>query len=317
MFKLYDNDDYVNADGLYAFSDVEIKDTLDYYYGNFGFMNESGEIVIPAQYLYASQFSNGYAVVCTKWEKRDSCEPYYKEFNYIDKTGRIVFEQGFFEAHDFNLYGVAAVWRSPDIGTMCLIDKEGNEIEGTFFNHIGEYSNPEDRYFQFHSLNDFEGFFWDPPIGLYDTKERKAVFDEKYSDIEVINDDMFLVDEYTGKNPFDTQQKYINSKGEPLFKQQIGKGFCTVSIPNNYGYSIVSLVEYKLLPDTAASWVPIDGKKYERIRQYGVIDSSGEFVIQPKYERIKDLSEGRYECILFDEAEPTIIDVLTAKIQTK
>ncbi len=314
MIEMLYNSDYVNDDGLYAFSDVKIVSDIDYHYGNFGFMNEAGEIIIPAQYLYVSQFSNGYAVICTKWKMEKDGRPFFIEFNYIDKDGKVVFEKGFAEAHDFNLYGVAAVWKGPDAGEMCLIDKEGNEIEGSSFHVIGNYNEPEDRYYSFSSKEDNGDYFWGAPVGLYDTKERRVLFEDVYSDIDVINDDMFLAEVYTDKGCFDTQEIYINSKGEPIFKQQAEKGFWSVTVPDEHGDSIVSVAEYRLLPDNASSWIPFDGKKYERIIRYGVIDQRGDFIISAEYREIVRISEGKYRCTAFENGEEVVIDVLNKRI---
>jgi hypothetical protein len=58
-------------DGLYPFEDK----------GRYGFINQSGKVIVQGQYSFADQFYDGLAVVKEKGKK-----------GYIDKTGKMVIQ---------------------------------------------------------------------------------------------------------------------------------------------------------------------------------------------------------------------------------
>ncbi len=92
---------------------------------NFGFMNREGQLMIDADYSYASNFSNGLAVVVCN-----------DKFGYIDKSGQIVIDCVFDEAQDFN-QGIAIVEKD---GYFGLIGTTGDYILKPEFLDVGALS---------------------------------------------------------------------------------------------------------------------------------------------------------------------------------
>ena len=128
----------------------------------------------------------------------------------------------------------------------------------------------------------------------------RVVFPAIYQDIEVINENMFALSAYTGKHPLDYQMSYVDMNGTPLFPQQCGRGFCNVSVPDQQGISIVSVASYQQISDLSRGYVTINGKNYERVVRYGVIDGQGGYLLEPAYKYITE-KDGVFECTPFDD----------------
>ena len=89
---------------------------------SYGFMNREGQLMIDPDYSYASNFSNGLAVVV--------CDD---KFGYIDKSGVIVIDCVFDEAQDFN-QGTAIVEKD---GYFGMIGTTGDFILKPEFLDVG------------------------------------------------------------------------------------------------------------------------------------------------------------------------------------
>lgn len=83
--------------------------------GNFGFIDVNGRAVIPIEYNYAEDFSEGLAVVRHRTGK----------WGYIDTTGREAIPTQFNFAESFS-YGIAKVRLD---GKQGCIDKTGKWIK--------------------------------------------------------------------------------------------------------------------------------------------------------------------------------------------
>lgn len=111
--------------------------------GRYGFMNRDGEIMIPAQFEYASNFSNGLAVIAVQ-----------DKFGYIDKSGETVIECQFDEAQNF----VEARAIVEINGFFGVIDPTGNYILNPEFDDIGVISEglfyaEKNGFFQYFSVD--------------------------------------------------------------------------------------------------------------------------------------------------------------------
>ena len=93
--------------------------------GKYGFMDENGLPYIPPKFTYASNFSNGLAVV-TKDDK----------FGYVNKNGDLIIDYRFDDAQDF-MHGRAIVEIDGEVG---LIDPTGKFILEPNYLDIGSFS---------------------------------------------------------------------------------------------------------------------------------------------------------------------------------
>lgn len=93
--------------------------------GKYGFMDAEGLPYIPPKYTYASNFSNGLAVV-TESEK----------FGYVNKNGDLIIEYRFDDAQDF-MHGRAIIEEDRKVG---LIDPTGKYILDPIYEDVGSFS---------------------------------------------------------------------------------------------------------------------------------------------------------------------------------
>lgn len=79
----------------------------------YGYVNESGEFVIPPQFANAKGFSEGLAAVNIGWMR---C--------YIDSTGSIQIKLNYPEAQQFS-QGCSLLWSGPFAGGLAPVDLMG------------------------------------------------------------------------------------------------------------------------------------------------------------------------------------------------
>ncbi len=102
--------------------------------GKYGYRDKTGEFVIPPQFDYAGEFSEGLAVVglgkfpATKW-------------GYIDRAGKVVIPAQFDGAHDFS-EGMAAVGLG---GKLGYIDRTGKLVVPPQFDEAQKFSGGRAR----------------------------------------------------------------------------------------------------------------------------------------------------------------------------
>lgn len=98
--------------------------------GKFGFIDKTGNIVIPCQY------EDGYPY---NYDFKDGLAPVKKDgkWGYIDKEGNTVIPFIFYEAKHFD-GGLAPV--KNDIGRQIYIDRTGKKVIDKEFNHAAEFS---------------------------------------------------------------------------------------------------------------------------------------------------------------------------------
>lgn len=282
---------------LFAFSTIPPKNDLhpDDYFGNFGFKDKNGNVIIEPQYLSAKRFSCGLCPVCinmTWYHTNDNRKLYEMHWGFIDEMGKMRIPAMYREANNFNKYGVAVVLKEYD-GDWQFIDTSGNEI--AHFPYISEWSNINDRFIMYReNTNDDQK----NNNGLFDTKERKVVYPKLAYSYDIQANDRILVTMIDEERPYLKFQKYINSKGEDLYPWQVDKGFNEVSVPNKLGYSKVGVV--KAIERIDGDLVKIDTK-------YGVIDNKGKVVIPIKYDIIKNNNENVFYCTKGNDDEAEIV----------
>lgn len=159
------------------------------FYGNYGFIDLSGEYRIKPQYAYANNFSNGLACVNLKrtWNLEDDGKYYYRNhYGYIDQDGRTVIEFKYLEAMSFNKYGIAMVF---DNDGGHFIDKKGKVVESFYTSYFSDYHYDYDsRFIQFGvwGCDNFRG--------LFDSKNRKIVFEPIDGWFEELSEEIVLVE---------------------------------------------------------------------------------------------------------------------------
>lgn len=187
--------------------------------GAYGFIDSNGVFVIPPQFDMAFSFFNGQAKVY-----KDG-KPYY-----IDKKGDITFEHHFAEIKGFNQEGASIVVTTQNY--YGVINRQGKIILDTIYRMIRPFSN-----------------------GL-----AIILGEEHHTDIE---EGSFL--DLEELNEFVYEMGLINSKGEfvvPFGKYQDIYGF-------KNGYSEVTLVNGdKGIVDTTGNLLYIKPKKYYDIKDY-------------------------------------------------
>ena len=103
-----------------------IKDTL----GKYGYIDQTGKIIIYPQFDYAEDFSEGLAVVAVRVEDR-------WKFGFIDKKGEMVIRPKFINAHEFS-DGLAMVIID-SIGGWAYIDKSGEIVIQTDLKRVAPF----------------------------------------------------------------------------------------------------------------------------------------------------------------------------------
>ena len=285
---------------LISFSSTPIETEIDDVFGTFGFQDKNGNVIIEPQYASVGEFSHGLCPVCLNrtWYRTTKGERYYEtHWGYINTAGKMVIPLKFREAFSFNKYGVAVV-TDEYTSSPYLIDLNGNMIEGSKFPYLSHYYEYDDRFLPF-SPNPNWGNNCENAndTGLYDTKERKIMFPPVAEDFTEYDEDCILVYEKVEHGPYDFRQRYINSQGENLFPWQVGKDFSIVEKPNPNGLSIVAKSFFYDISDTnPKSFFPWNGKKYERIHLYGVLDNNGVLVIPTEYTKISEQTPNTFKC---------------------
>ena len=297
--RIYEEDSWE----LFSAVDVFYDDLDGVEYGQYGFKNAKGEIVIEPQYWCCLGFSHGLAAVAWKGPsvRYGNGRVYNQElWGYIDKTGKIVIPVRFGRVSPFNKYGVAVVqdtWN--DYDDYYLIDTTGKEIPGTRCRYLIDYYDYDERFLEFSNVD--EGGCNN--LGLYDTKERRVVVPPRTGGVTAWDENNIEVSETGAYGYSDRCVHHINVKGEELYPDLVGKGFSVPKKANLNGHVIVSKTQFYRVDDNVTSWNTIFGKKYRSTNLYGVVDVKGNILIPIQYENITDNKDGTFECSINGEHE--------------
>lgn len=285
--------------GLDSFTDQKIEWEIDDGFGNFGFKDQQGNVVIEPQYAWVGEFAHGLCPVNLgrTWYRTPEGHRYYENhYGYIDVNGKTVIPFRFEEAHSFNKYGVAVV--ADDTGTY-MIDTQGNEIDGTRYPYLEGRIDYEERYIEFSPVGSQYGDDAEDNVGLYDTKERKILCEPCYESFIQYDEETILVYASIKERPGDMRQWFINSKGEYKYPWQIGKELAQVERPDEYGNSVVAISSYQEAIETLDNDVYCfykGNKTYERRFWFGLMDEHGTMLIPTNNENVKHLGFGFYAC---------------------
>lgn len=191
--------------------------------GTWGFINEAGEEVIPPQYIYAEDFSDGMAIVCKgkwtideKWDNEYNTGRYWTEeelWGAIDKEGKEVIPFLFDEIQHISddEDAFAAHYGGWDEGHWGIIDKRGNWLADPVFEEI-QYGY-HDGLFSFYNEDPWED---DALVGIYDVKQQKIIFEPQFHFVSFRRDgwiEVKVFDETLGR----IIEKIIDRQGNERF----------------------------------------------------------------------------------------------------
>lgn len=277
--------------------------------GTWGFINEAGEEIIAPQYIYAEDFHNGIAIVCKgkwtidkKWDNRFNTGCYWTEeelWGAIDPEGNEVIPFIFDEIkHFWDIDDVFMVhyggWAD---GHWGVIDHRGNWLAEPIFEDIDyEY---HDGLFAFYNEDKWND---DVPLGIYDIKQHKVIFEPQFFDVSFRDDgwiEVEVFDEALGRNV----EKLIDRDGNEKF-HSIYSAICTWKRPyevvirdeNGSRHGLIDEDGAVLLP--CEYDVPWDGLSYEQKLMIfqsgdcqGIRDFHGNVIVEPKYDEILRIDE--------------------------
>lgn len=194
--------------------------------GNWGYVDESGKEVIPPQFIYAYDFKDGLAFVCKgkwtidpKWDYEGHTGQYWhddEQWGAIDPDGNEVIPCIFDEIKFFNEDGAfMAHYGGWENGHWGVIDRQGNWLAEPVFEYIGyEY---QDGMFAFYNEDPWDND--NAPMGIYDTKQKRVLFEPQFSEVSFREDgyiEVEVFDEKLGR----TVEKIIDRDGNEKFHSE-------------------------------------------------------------------------------------------------
>ena len=180
---------------LELFSTIsENENTPGYVFGNYGFKDENGNVVIEPQFVCADTvFNFGLCPVAINktWYHDESGNRYFQmHYGYINEQGKMVIPAMFNEASPFNIYGVASVCVNHfDTYYYYFIDTKGNKIDDIDCTWINmRHRDDNDRFIEFSTDPNY--YEWDDKnsIGLFDSKRKRIIYSPIANDFIVYED---------------------------------------------------------------------------------------------------------------------------------
>lgn len=234
---------------------------------SWGFVNEKGETVVKLQYRDVGQFVNGYASVNLNGR-----------WGYISEDGSVSIEPRFNEAYDFDANGTAMVCVSEKWG---IINTQGNYVIDPIYDNMRT------------SNNGLIEVWLNGCCGLIDSKGN-VVVEPKYDDIGFPNENGIIRVEVDGKSGFiDSNGNYVL---EPVFDIFFTSeyGPAAVRVDDKWGYVDLSTATVVIEPifDSAGKFDEYGLASVEYNGGLGLINTEGEFVVDPIYDYIRFENRG-------------------------
>ena len=191
--------------------------------GCWGYIDKNGNEVIKPQYIYAFDFENDRAIVAKgKWEKKKKWKnEYWTEqelWGVIDKNGNEIIPCKYDEIKQFmnddwsmckDYYQVhVGGWKN---GKWAIADRNGNFITEPIFED--EYYDYGFDMFAFRNEDTLD----DIPLGIYDLKQNKILFEPQFEDVYLFDKDLIRVEVFDKDLGYNIQ-KIIDKTGTELFK---------------------------------------------------------------------------------------------------
>ncbi len=321
--------------------------------GQYGYINESGKVVIEPQFKYAGVFADGLACVRT-----------YEGYGYINKRGKMVIDPIFDDADDFSDgYAVVRIDekryfinKHGDLVTtgyteledfsegLACVEKDG---KWGYVNTMGEIVISPQFYEARSFVNGFAMVRTEKYINswTYIDKTGRSIIDLPLtSDSDNFSEGLAKISLYDidkGKVIldmfYDTWSTYINEEGD-IFKNRyesagnFNEGLAPVRTDEGWGY-IDKHENFVIYPKERFHWakefseglaaveIDYDPSEYKD-NKYGYIDKSGNLVIRPKYDGALNFSKGLalvynsdYKYGLIDKNGKVILDTKYSSIR--
>ena len=275
--------------------------------GIWGFVNEKGNLVIEPQYIFANDFEDGFAIVCKgkwtidkKWDNEYNTGRYWSEeqkWGAIDKSGKevipFVFDEikNFYDTRDAFIAHYGG-WKE---GHWGVIDNRGNWLAEPIFEDI-DYDF-QDGLFAFYKEDKWNDD--NVPLGIYDTKQKKVIFEPQFTDVSFFEDGWIKVEFYDEKLGRKIE-KVIDINGKEKFHSVYSYIYRN---QNNYEVVINDENGYqKGLVDKDGNTVIPCSKDIDEINcklgiiffkqndRTGVKDFDGNIIIPPRYKSVYNVN---------------------------
>jgi hypothetical protein len=267
--------------------------------GKTGYIDKTGEAVIPLTFDGGNAFYQGRAVVMVG-----------SQYGYIDKNGELVIPANYYTADDFNEMGQAIV-STYDVPsskeTFKVIDKSGADVitgydslYETTFGYVGELSdlyyllNNEGEKVDDIGYDDFNLFF-DFILVFREAQDEAKVINKKWETVfsftEATTPDDAFVDSgviyFATFNEDKTTDLSFDGDVKPLTCDDISEIVGDKVVAKRYGmYGILSLKNKKLVEfDYDYLSIYDDGYILARINGlYGILNADGKIIIPFEYD---------------------------------
>ena len=271
--------------------------------GKWGFVNEALKNVVPTNYSWVSNFSEGAAAVMLN-----------NKVGFINKNKRTVIPFIYDEAEPF-LSGLAMVGKNDKYG---IINRAGETVVPLIYDEIGETSTQfisielNGKYgfidqkgnlkvgLEYETVGDFNnGIAYVKQNGLYGIIDTNLyyVVKPKYEWIDNLKNDFIRVKEKGLFGVIDVQGKYIV---EPIYEQltELENGYAMVVKNGLYGYiksdgGITIAIEIPYVQGVI-NWGMFNDKGLARIiseEKFGLIDTTGQRFVPALFEDIGAVSD--------------------------
>ncbi len=243
--------------------------------GKAGFADKDGKVVIPCEYDFVANFSEGLAQVANKNGNLWKC-------GFIDESGNIVVPLNYADAHEFK-EGMAAVRKVTDgVSKHGFVDNHGKEVVPCKYDYTDSFN---------------EGLAWVRKDGKYGYVDKLGyeVVQPIYDDASTFSDGLAWVKkdgkygciDKSGSEviPFKYDGALEFNEGLALVLIMRG-GDAKIGFIDKTGFEVIPII-YNFLTSFSEgrAWVGKDGK-------YGCVDTSGNVVIQFIYDYASEFSEG-------------------------
>lgn len=260
--------------------------------GIWGFVDESGREVIAPQYIYAYDFYNGISIVCKGEWRKDSKWDKYNQGRYwtekelwggINRKGEevipCIFDEIKWMDDDSNVF--RAHYGGWENGHWGVIDRNGNWLAEPVFEDV-DIIYFHDMFAFYNSDMDED----DALLGIYDTKQKKVIFEPQFLDVNYVDDNYIRVEIFDEKHGR-TIEKIIDREGKEKF-------------PSDYS---------KIYPyEDRDVWEVC--REINEERRGGLIDRDGNVVLPCVYDIVMDGVYEKYKRVIVksDDGKVTMLD---------